>query len=319
MTHKLAYLLPRTGLMALALGIAAVAQPAAAQAQGQAPADRAADRTTDRFIPSPTARSGPMQAFTRPSEERDLNFGVPGLVMKVNVVQGQAVKAGEVWAEQDTTVEQANKKTYEIEAESTVEIRYAEKDVELKRVKHQRMQNLRNLNNATELEVREAKLEVERAIASVELAKQKSAIAGAQANTEQKKIDLKQIKSTIDGVVTELETHPGEVAEPNPDPRRPAIRVVRNDPLWIDVNFYANQVTKLKVGQQLQVRYTDEEKWNTAEVLFIQPEVQKGSQYRMVRLVMPNPEERPSGLSVQVKLPDAAVAAGSGSEARADR
>ena len=314
MPKKLAYLLPVTGVMALALGIASVAQPAAAQAQGQpAPAGRDAER-----YPSRTS-AGTERAFTRPSEERKLNFGIPGLVTKVNVIEGQAVKTGDVLAEQDTTVEQANKRAYEIEAQSTVEVRYAEKDVELKRVKHEKMQGLRKLNNATELEVREAKLEVERAIASVELAKQKAAIAGAQAATEQAKIDLKQIKSTIDGVVTSLETHPGEVAEPNPHPDKPAIRVVQNNPLWIDVHFPASQVNKLKQGQQLQVRYMDEDKWATAEVVFLNQTVRPGSQTRMMRLVMPNPDERPSGLEVMVKLPDAAVASGNGSEARADR
>jgi RND family efflux transporter MFP subunit len=300
--------------MALALSLAAVAQPAAAQAQGQ-PAP--AGRETERY-PSRTS-TGTERAFTRPSEERKLNFGIPGLVTKVNVIEGQAVKTGEVLAEQDTTVEQANKRTYEIEAQSTVEIKYAEKDVELKRVKHERMQVLRKQNNATELEVREAWLEVQRAIASVELAKQKAAISAAQAATEDAKINLKQIKSTIDGVVTSLETHPGEVAEPNPHPDKPAIRVVQNNPLWIDVHFPASQVNKLKQGQQLQVRYMDEDKWATAEVVFLNQTVRPGSQTRMMRLVMPNPDERPSGLEVVVKLPDAAVAAGNGSEARADR
>lgn len=315
MPSKLSYLLSRTGVVALALGVGAVAQGAQ-----QNPGDvqsPAAERATDRLSPTNPSRTGTERAFTRPSEERDLNFGMPGLVVKVNVVEGQPVKAGEVLAEQDTTVERANKKTYEIEANSTVEIEYAEKDVELKKVKHQRMQVLFKQRNATELEVREAQLEVQRAEASVELARQKAAIAASQAATEQAKINLKKIESTIDGVVSTLDTHPGEVAESNP--QKPAIKVVRNDPLWIDVHFPASQVAKLKQGQQLQVRYVDDERWMPAEVLFLQPVVRPGSQTRTVRVAMPNPDERPSGLEVLVKLPDAAVAAGNGSEARADR
>jgi multidrug efflux pump subunit AcrA (membrane-fusion protein) len=300
--------------VALAISVAA----AQAVQQDQPPTgDRTVGRAADRLSPSNTARNGIERAFTRPSEERDLNFGMPGLVMKVNVVEGQPVKAGEVVAEQDTSVERANKKTYEIEANSKVEIEYAQKDVDLKKVKHERMLVLYKQRNATELEVREAKLEVERAIASVELARQKAQIAAAQAATEQAKIELKQIKSTIDGVVSTLETHPGEIAESNP--QKPAIKVVKNDPLWIDVHFPAGSAAKLKQGQQLQVRYTDEEKWAAAEVLFLQPTVRPGSQTRMVRVAMPNAEQRPSGLEVLVRLPDSAVAAGNGSEARADR
>ena len=318
MPSKFTYLLSTTGLIGMAL-VAAVAQGVQQGAGGavERTPDRAADRGTDRFNPSGAARTGTERAFTRPSEERDLNFGMPGLVMKVNVVEGQTVKTGEVLAEQDTSVERANKRTYEIEAKSKVEEEYARKDVLLKEVKHKRMVQLFKTKTATELEVREAQLEVERAVASVELAKQKSAIAASQADTEQAKINLKQIKSTIDGVVSTLETHPGEVAESNP--QKPAIKVVKNDPLWIDVHFPAGSAAKLKQGQQLQVRYMDEERWMPGEVLFLQPVVRPGSQTRMVRVVMPNPEQRPSGLEVLVRLPDAAVAAGNGSEARADR
>ena len=139
------------------------------------------------------------------------------------------------------------------------------------------------------------------------LAEQKRSIAAAQAATEQAKIDLKQIKSPIDGVVQKLDTHVGEVATNQPD--KPAFRVVNNDPLWVDAHLSAAVTARLKPGQQLQVRYVAEDKWMPAEVLFLSPQVRPGSQTRMVRLQLPNPDDRPSGLEVYVKLPDGQVAA----------
>jgi multidrug resistance efflux pump len=199
---------------------------------------------------------------------------------------------------------------YEIEAKSEVEEDYAKKDFELKSVKLKRTEELFKQKNANYLEVEEARLEKERADASVKLAKQKRQVAEAQAATEQAKIDLKQIKAPFDGVISKLDTHVGEVATNQAD--KPAFKVVRNDPLWVDAHLPAVAAARLKKGQSLQVRYVAEDKWMPAEVLYLSPVVRPGSQTRMVRLQLPHPEERPSGLEVYVKLPDGQVAAGDG-------
>jgi len=254
------------------------------------------------------------KSFTKPSQEVDLDFSSPGLVIEVNVKEGDAVKKGDLLARQDASVEAANKAMYEIEGNSRVEEEYAQKDLELKRVKFQRTEGLFKQKNATYLEVEEARLEAERADASVKLATQKRATATAQAATEQAKIDLKKIVAPFDGVVSKLGTHVGEVATNQAD--KQAFRVVRNDPLWVDAHLPAAVTGRLKKGQTVQVRYVAEDKWMPAEVLYLQPVVRAGSQTRMVRLQLPNPEDRPAGLEVYVKLPDGSVA--SGAEAGGD-
>jgi RND family efflux transporter MFP subunit len=246
--------------------------------------------------------------FTKPSEEVALDFSAPGLIIEVNVKEGDAVKKGQVLAKQDVSVEAANKAMYEIEANSAVEEEYAQKDLELKKVKFKRTEDLYNAKprNATFLEVEEARLEVERADASVKLARQKRQVSKAQADTEQAKIDLKQIKAPFDGVVSKLDTHVGEVANSQAD--RAAIRIVKNNPLWVDAHLPAAVTARLTKGQQLQVRYATEDKWLPAEVMYLQPVVRGGSQTRMVRLQVANAEDRPAGLEVYVKLPDGSVA-----------
>jgi len=281
----------------------------------------AAAQAVERDVAAPTGLNE--KSFTKPSQEVDLDFPAPGLVIEVNVKEGDAVKKGQVLAKQDVSVEAANKAMYEIEANSAVEEEYAQKDLELKRVKFKRTEDLYNAKprNATFLEVEEARLEMERADASVKLAKQKRAVAAAQAGTEQAKIDLKQIRCPLDGVVQKLDTHVGEVATNQAD--KPAFRVVQNNPLWVDAHLPAAVTARLKKGQQLQVRYVAEDKWMAAEVLYLQPTVRPGSQTRMVRLELPNPDDRPAGLEVYVKLPDGSVASGaevggdSGAQSRA--
>jgi RND family efflux transporter MFP subunit len=315
MRRKISYLLSTAAITALALGSAVAAEPArtganaaGARAKALAPAIATDASTSER-------------SFTKPSEERDLSFSSPGLVVKVNVKQDEPVKAGQVLAEQDVTVEMANKATYEIEANSSVEEEYAMADVELKKVELARKEKLfsgQGNKTVSQFEVEEARLNVKRAEASVKLAQQKRQTASAQAAVEQAKIDLKRIVSTVDGFVQKLDTEPGEVASNQIE--KPAIRVVKSDPLWIDVNFPAASASKLKPGQALQVRYVAEENnWMKAQVLSLQPVVRSGSQVRTVRLVMPNPDGVPPGLEVYVKLPDATVAdAGSGRDPQAD-
>lgn len=282
------------GLAALSAGLVAAA-PA-----GRVQAERGEDGGNLTSLSEKT--------FTKPSEDIPLDFSSPGLVEKVNVKEGDVVKAGDVLAVQDVSVEAANKAMYEIEAKSNVEVEYAEKDFGVKTVKYQRMQQLRQQKNATELEEREAQLEMERADASVKLAEQKRATARAQAAIEDAKIKLKQIKSPVDGIVQKLDTHVGEVAKN--EQNKPAIRVVRNDVLWIDAHLPAAAVDKLKKGQKLQVRYATEDRWQTADILYLQPVVRYGSQTRQVRLQLANADGRPAGLEVFVKLPDGSVASG---------
>jgi RND family efflux transporter MFP subunit len=305
MHKKISYLLHTAAFTALAVGMVGAAEPArsggAAGRASQLPARAMNEASTSE------------RSFTTPSEELDLAFSTPGLVTKVTVKLDEPVKAGQVLAEQDVTVEQANKATYEIEANSAVEEEYAIADVEVKKVELQRKETLFNQRKAVnQLEVDEARLNVKRAEASVKLAQQKRQTAAAQAAVEQAKIDLKRIISPVDGFVQKLDTHPGEVASNQTE--KPAIRVVKNDPLWIDVNFPAATAAKLKKGQALQVQYKadeanpDKNTWMKAEVLSLQPVVRSGSQVRTVRLVMPNPNDVPPGLEVSVKLPDATVA-----------
>ena len=276
----------------------------AALAAGSAGIPATAQETRDNSVSE--------KSFTKPSFEVDLDFSAPGLIAEVNVKEGEPVQKDQVLAKQDVSVESANKAMYEIEAKSAVEEEYAQKDLELKRVKFKRTEDLYNAKprNATFLEVEEARLEMERADASVKLAKQKRAVAAAQAATEQAKIDLKQIKAPFDGVVAKLDTHVGEVATNQAD--KPAFKVVRNDPLWVDAHLPAAITARLKKGQSLQVRYVAEDKWMPAEVLYLSAVVRPGSQTRMVRLQLPNADERPAGLEVYVKLPDGQVAAADG-------
>ena len=87
--------------------------------------------------------SGAYSGITNPSEQRGLNFNVPGVVSKIYVKEGDEVKKGMVVAQQDDTVEQAELVAKEAEAKSSeLQIKAAQADLAQKKVEAVRSQTM---------------------------------------------------------------------------------------------------------------------------------------------------------------------------------
>jgi RND family efflux transporter MFP subunit len=258
------------------------------------------------------------QGHTAPIERRAQNFDFPGVIDKILVKEGDAVKAGQLIAQQDTAVDEAQLKAAELVAKSTLEI-----DAE----KAQRDKDTVDLKRKTELFQKgaldpttfdEAKLAVvidEFKVKHAEEDKQKAAYDVAASAA---KIHQKQMFARTDGVVSEIATHEGELA----DTQHPAITIVKNDVVYVEVDLPADIVSRLKASGMktpLKVRYVDEGDrgvWRDATVHFIKPEADAQSNFEHVQLEMPNPELRSAGLQVSVKLPDNLIASPQGGPAR---
>jgi len=121
------------------------------------------------------------------------------------------------------------------------------------------------------------------------------------------KIEQKKLVAPLDGVVAKADLHPGEGSDIQ---RSTNILIVRNDPLWVDVNIPADKVLQLrqKGTKQLQVRYLDSTEWQTADILNFQALANAGAYQTPVRLQVANPSLREAGLQMIVKLPDEGLA-----------
>jgi multidrug resistance efflux pump len=123
------------------------------------------------------------------------------------------------------------------------------------------------------------------------------------------KVVQKKLLAPISGIVSKVELHPGE----GTDLTKPAgIQIVQNDPLWVEVDIPWQKADALRMGQTLDVRYTDPAdrgEWMQAKVIAMSPIADAASNQRPVRLELPNKNLRESGLQVQVKLPDNLAAA----------
>jgi RND family efflux transporter MFP subunit len=244
-------------------------------------------------------------AFSKPSKELKLVFAAPGIVMEVPVKEGDSVKAGQILAKQDDGQDQQDLQKFKMDAASTSEIEYDRADLAVKEIQEKRKEGMVKDHVASTQELEEAQLQVSLDRAKIEVSELQHKIKGFDAMKQEIKVDRMQLRSPIDGRVQQINIHQGEMAAPDPSNREGAIIVVKNDPLWIEAPSMAPaQAQQLKVGQTLQVRYVGEKDFQPAKIIFIAPEANPGSNSQNVRLELPNPSGRDSGLQMEVKLPD---------------
>ena len=245
--------------------------------------------------------------FTKPSESRDVTFNGPGVVSEEPVKEGDVVTEGQRLAVQDSVLEEAAVKVAEVEANSDLQIVAAKADHDAKVVELTRKQEMRKDNVVGESELEEAKVNEVIAAIRIQLAQQEKEKAMAEVGEEQAKIKLKQLSSPVAGIVAKINTHVGEAA--SSDVSKPIMTIIKNDPLYVEVELPTAVVKNVHNRQMMDVRYVGEDKWVEAEVIFVAPEADARSDRQKVRLQLANSSGRQSGLQVQVKAPEAVATA----------
>ncbi len=245
------------------------------------------------------AKDNTVTGITKPSEKRELTITTRGRISELPVKEGDHVVAGQLLMAEDDRIERAEFERLQLQANSTVGIRAAQADLKVKTVALENIQKAFANNASNELELRRAEAEHEVAMLSVEKAKEDTAIQQKEADRQAAQLEMMKMFSPIDGIVAKLEIGVGEIV----DPQRAVCTVVQNDPLWIEAHLPTREADRLKMGQGVEVRYPDGEKWESAEVIFFSPVANAAADTRLVRLRVANPSQRESGLQMLVKLP----------------
>ena len=241
---------------------------------------------------------------------RGLNFNVPGAVSKVLVKEGDLVKKDQLVAQQDDSVEVADLAVKEADTKnSALQIEAAQADLEQKKVEAKRSQKMYDQKVLGESELEKAKLDVVIGEIRVKLAIQETDQKKLEATEVQKKIDQKKLIATIDGIVQKINVHEGELA--TNDPKTPCMTIVKNDPLYVEVDLAVGIANKLTVGQKIGVHYVNvgENPWQMAELIYFNPVANAAAGTQRVRLQLPNTNQMRSGLQVEIKLEDKVAAA----------
>lgn len=243
-----------------------------------------------------------VSVITQPSETRHLPFMSAGIIRENLVKEGDHVKAGQVLMRQDSDLDAKEAERLKVEAESSARIEAAQADKDVKQIEYDRKSQNPNAYNASEIDEAKAKLiEAEKSVKVAEEDKLQAKIKYDQQNVKLTKMEL---HCPIDGTVQKVNFDVGEMADPqNKDG---AIVVVKNDPVYVEIRGLTTmQVSTLKVGEKLQVRYQNDnaDQWKEAAINFITPVADAGADRQLVRLSLPNPEGRDAGLRMELKLP----------------
>lgn len=240
-----------------------------------------------------------------PSQIVELPFADLGKVREVLVKEGDVVEAGDVLMVQDDRRDRARLRELLAQADVTARVALAEQRRDVAEVQMKRLQEMgvSGVSSATEIE--EAVLN--KAIAQTQIVEEQrqGLVAEAQVQGQQALLEDRSLQSPVPGVIRSIEASVGEVF----GPQTPALTLVALDPLEVEVRFVpAPLVEKLKLGQKIDVRHVNNDgapvsDWLEAEVIFIDPVVEAATGRRYFKLKLTNPDLRPAGQQLDVRLP----------------
>lgn len=248
-----------------------------------------------------------IDAITRPSANVILKFTRPGLVSKVLVKDGDKVKPGQVVAKLDDEAELAKVAQLKAQSEDQTRIKAAEaqlaqRELDLKKYEQAAKDPL--VRAATQMEIEHARLDVRIAKLSLELAKFQQAQDRLLHEEARIRVNRMRLISPIAGQVEDLAVEQGESV----DALEEVLRIVKVDPLWINVAVPMSQARRLKRGDPVNVKFAGSPKAKPGKIIHIPAEADAASRTLKVRVEVPNPTgQRAAGEHVDVTFDGSAA------------
>jgi RND family efflux transporter MFP subunit len=239
-------------------------------------------------------------AITMPVADVTLSFVHPGRIAKVFVREGDLVESNQVLMQQDAAAEQAQLLLIKEQGEDRTQIEAQQATLAQKRVYLERLRWAGERGSATELEVKDAKLAVKIAEFSLKAAEFEYEQNKRKYEEAKIRVDNMTLRSPIAGRVEKVEVEVGESI----DGLSKAVRVVRTDPLWIDVHVPLEKGRTLRVHQYADVLFPEnEQEVSRGRIIFISKVADAASATLRVRVEVPNKSNRPAGEHVSVSFP----------------
>ena len=242
---------------------------------------------------------GSIPAIALPSKDVTLSFVRPGRVAKILVKEGDAVKPGQVLVQLDDAAERIRLQKLKAQAEDDTAVKAGEARLAKRKVDLRRLEWAFKEGVATELEVENAKLDVRIAELSLKLAKAKKLQYELEYKEAKVHLDRMKITSPTDGLVEKIFLSEGESA----DALAKLVRVVKIDPLWIEVPVPLALAKALKCRQPAKVAFPGEAKPRVGKIINKPAVSDSASNTLTVRVEVANPSGDPAGEHVKVSFP----------------
>lgn len=250
-------------------------------------------------LPQAAYSTAGIEAITNPSADVTLSFVQPGRIAKVLLKEGDTAKAGQVLVQQDDAVEQVQLAQIEALSKNTSQIEARQASLEQKRVDLKKLEWAASRGAATELEVAHSRLEVKIAELSLKVAQFERKQNRRKYDEAKIRVENMSLKSPISGKIEKIHVEVGESVNGLAD----VVRVVRIDPLWIDVHVPSDKAKALKYGQVVEVKFPDGQASVKGTIIYIGAVADAASSTLRTRIEVPNKSNRSAGEHVMVVFP----------------
>ncbi len=230
-----------------------------------------------------------------------VNVGTPvsGVIDRILVDRSSVVRKGDVLVEFQSDLERAAVELARARASRESEVQASKASLSFNRRKHARLKTLHRQKVVPEHQIDEAATEVRLAGLQVSQAEQDKRIAELELAHALETLNLRTVKSPIDGVVVDRLKAPGEYVED-----QPILSIAQLDPLRVEVVAPVSALGKIRPGMHAEiVPEVPTERELIAKVTVVDRVVDAASGTFGIRLELPNADYTvPGGLRCQVRF-----------------
>ena len=248
--------------------------------------------------PPVLVRAETLQGITAPNADITLSFVVAGRVSDVLVQPGATVKKDQPLVHLYDEPEKIQCQQLKMLSEDRTKIHAAEAELAQKKVDLKKLEQAKAKGAASVwevehlyLNVRIAELSLQSAILEQQQYRQRYEHASSQ-------LLRMRLAAPIAGLVEEVSVEAGESI----GTLGPVVRIVQNDPLWIDLPVPLAKARDLKLGQDAWITFpgATRDASPNGRIINISAVADAASETLRIRIEVPNPLKRPAGERVAV-------------------
>ena len=237
--------------------------------------------------------------FVEPSEVIDLGSPVTGIIDEVLVDRSSRVKAGDIVVKLENVVEQTNLRLAQAQAGFTGEIAEQKLRREYATQKYQRASAMHARKAVTLDLLEESEADLKLTEKQLEKARHNHTIAKLEYERAQRLLEMRNIRSPVDGVVIDKLSAPGEFVKDEP-----LVRIAQLDPLKVEVILPVDSFGEISKGDVIPVSIPMTGQTHDADVHVVDEVIEAASGTYRITLKIPNPDlSIPSGMRCDLDHP----------------
>lgn len=248
--------------------------------------------------------SNAAECLIEPTQVVDLASPVTGLLDRVLVRRADRVSKGQVLAALESRAEQAASELARFKSVQVGPSQMAESKIEFAKRKFSRRQVMSGEKLMAAQDRDDAEAELRLAESELKVAWENRQLAKLEHQQQSSLLNLRTIRAPFDGVVVDVQAHPGEVVEPD-STKKPIVKLAQLDPLRVQVILPKDSFGKVASGMPVDVLPEIPGKGlYAAKVKSVDRLINAASGTFVVFLELPNPKlDIPAGIKCKASFP----------------